>query len=81
MIYVSVKDLLRAHGQPKYEVYFDLENSGFVPPEVIDAMLPYFNWIGYGNPAITHKVGWEALDAFLDAKEFIAKTWVLILRR
>ncbi len=71
---MSVKDLLRAHGQPKYEVYFDLENSGFVPDEVVEAMIPYFNRVGYGNPAITHKVGWEALDVILETKELLAKT-------
>jgi len=38
-----VKELLKAHGKPQREVYFDLENSGWVPPEVVEAMLPYFN--------------------------------------
>mgnify|MGYP000170860950 CR=1 FL=1 len=71
---MSIKELLKSHGTPPREVYFDLENSPFVPREVVKAMLPYFNKYGYGNPAITHKPGWEAYDAILEAKEFIAKT-------
>jgi len=54
---MSVKELLKAHGKPVKEVYYDLENSGWVPPEVVEAMLPYFNKIGYGHPAITNKLG------------------------
>ncbi|RLE89447.1 MAG: cysteine desulfurase [Thermoprotei archaeon] len=71
---MSIKALLKAHGTPLREVYFDLENSPFVPREVVEAMLPYFNKYGYGNPAITHKPGWEAYDELLQAKEFIART-------
>jgi len=71
---VSVRELLRVHGQPKREVYFDIENSGFVPDEVVEAMLPYFNRRGYGNPAITHKPGWEAYEVFYETKELVAKT-------
>ncbi|MEM1929696.1 MAG: cysteine desulfurase family protein [Thermofilaceae archaeon] len=71
---VKVRELLKAHGQPEREVYFDLENSGWVPPEVVEAMLPYFNARGYGHPSITHKPGWEALEVVYEAKELIAKT-------
>ncbi len=71
---MSVRELLRVHGQPKREVYFDIENSGFVPDEVVEAMLPYFNRRGYGNPAITHKPGWEAYEVFYETKELVAKT-------
>jgi len=71
---VSIKDLLRAHGQPPREVYFDLENVGLIPQEIIDAMIPYFNKIGYGHPAITHKVGWEAYEILSETKELIART-------
>ncbi len=69
-----VRELLRFHGNPPKEVYYDIENSGFVPKEVIDVMLPYFNSIGYGHPAITHKPGWEALEAIYEAKEALART-------
>jgi len=71
---LSIRDLLKAHGKPPREVYFDLENSGLVPPEVVDAMLPYFNRIGYGHPSITHKVGWEAYEILYETKELVSKT-------
>ncbi|MHA1710203.1 MAG: cysteine desulfurase family protein [Candidatus Baldrarchaeia archaeon] len=69
----SVEELLKAHGKPPREVYLDCENSPWVPPEVIDAMLPYFNTIGYGNPLITHKAGWEAYEAYRRALIQIAR--------
>lgn len=53
----NVRELIRAHGKPKREVYFDHENSGWIPPEVVEATLPYFNVKGYGHPSITHKPG------------------------
>ncbi|MEM1619772.1 MAG: cysteine desulfurase family protein [Fervidicoccaceae archaeon] len=70
----KVRALLEAHGRPEREVYFDLENSGWVPREVIDAMLPYFNERGYGHPSITHRPGWEAQELLLSTKELIAET-------
>ncbi|MEM3346285.1 MAG: cysteine desulfurase family protein [Desulfurococcaceae archaeon] len=69
-----VRELLRAHGKPAREVYYDLENSGWVPPEVVEAMIPYYNTVGYGHPSITHRVGWEALEVVYEAKELVAKT-------
>ncbi|MEM3132146.1 MAG: hypothetical protein QXV72_05935, partial [Sulfolobales archaeon] len=60
---MSVEELLRAHGKPPREVYMDNENSGYVPKEVVEEMIPYFNTIGYGHPSITHKLGWEAYEA------------------
>jgi len=69
-----VRELLKSHGKPVREVYYDLENSGWVPREVVEAMLPYFNTYGYGHPSITHKPGWEALEAVLEAQYYIAKT-------
>ncbi len=71
---MSIRELLKVHGKPKKEVYFDLENNGFVPDEVVEAMLPYFNTIGYGNPAITHKPGWEAYEVIYSTKNLIAST-------
>ena len=70
----NIKALIREHGKPQREVYFDLENSGWVPKTVVEAMIPYYNRYGYGHPAITHKPGWEALELLYEAKETIAKT-------
>ncbi|WP_211205253.1 cysteine desulfurase family protein [Pseudothermotoga thermarum] len=69
-----IKELLREHGEPPRHIYYDLENSGWVPPEVVEAMLPYFNTKGYGHPSITHKVGWEALEIVYETKELLART-------
>lgn len=71
---MSVRDLLRAHGEPAREVYLDNENSGWVPREVVEAMLPYFNAKGYGHPSITNKPGWEAFEVIDEASELIART-------
>ncbi len=71
---MSIKDLLREHGKPPKEVYFDLENSGYVPDEVVEAIIPYFNKIGYGHPAITHKLGWEAFEVIDETKKLLART-------
>lgn len=70
----KIRGLIKAHGKPPREIYFDLENSGWVPPEVVEAMLPYFNKYGYGHPSITHKLGWEALEVVYETKELVAKT-------
>jgi cysteine desulfurase len=70
----KVRELLSVHGHPPREVYFDLENSGYLPGEVVEAMLPYFNKIGYGHPSITHKPGWEALELVYETKELVAET-------
>ena len=70
----KIRQLLRAHGKPPREVYFDLENSGWVPPEVVSAMLQYFNEYGYGHPSITHKPGWEAQETVYSTKEVVART-------
>jgi cysteine desulfurase len=68
----KIRELLNEHGHPSREVYFDLENSGYLPGEVVEAMLPYFNKIGYGHPSITHKPGWEALELVYETKELVA---------
>ncbi len=70
---MGVEGLLREHGQPEREVYFDHENSGWVPPEVVEAMLPYFNRKGFGHPSITNKPGWEAYEAVWRVKEHLVK--------
>jgi len=68
----GVKELLEAHGKPEREVYLDGENSVKVYKKVVEEMLPYFNEKAYGNPSITHKVGWESYEAFRDAASYIA---------
>ncbi|RLG60736.1 cysteine desulfurase [Candidatus Geothermarchaeota archaeon] len=73
MLGKSVEELIRAHEGIEKEVYLDLENSAPVPKEVVDAMLPYFMEKAYGNPTITHKLGWEAYETILKASKQIAK--------
>lgn len=71
---VKVSEFLKEHGKPLREVYLDHENSGWVPPEVVDAMLPYFNKKGYGHPSITNLPGWEAYEVIESTIENINKT-------
>ncbi|MGQ9538867.1 MAG: cysteine desulfurase family protein [Candidatus Bathycorpusculaceae bacterium] len=68
----NVRELLKAHEGIKREVYLDIENSSMVPKEVLEAMLPYFNQRAYGNPTLTHKPGWEAYEAIMEASQKIA---------
>jgi len=44
-----------------------------VPQEVLDAMLPYYTERAYGNPTLTHKPGWEAFTAIMEASQKISK--------
>ncbi|GEM_PF-1709982 len=60
----NVEELIKMHGKPRREVYFDGENSGRVLKEVVEAMLPYFREVGYGHPSITNKPGRKAYEAF-----------------
>jgi cysteine desulfurase len=68
----NVRELLKAHEGLRHEVYLDIENSSFVPSEVVEAMLPYFNQRAYGNPTLTHKPGWEAYEAVMESAQKIA---------
>jgi len=68
----NVRELLKAHEGLKHEVYLDIENSSFVPADVLEAMLPYFNQRAYGNPTLTHKPGWEAFEAIMESAQKIA---------
>ncbi len=68
----NVKELLKLHEGIKHEVYLDNENSSVVPQEVLDAMQPYYNKRAYGNPTLTHKPGWEAFTAIMEASQKIA---------
>jgi cysteine desulfurase len=51
----------------------DSENSSMVPNEVVDAMLPYYNQLAYGNPTLTHKPGWEAFETIMESSQKISK--------
>jgi cysteine desulfurase len=68
----NVKELLKAHEGIMHEVYLDNENSSMVPKEVVDAMLPYYNQLAYGNPTLTHKPGWEAFEMIMESSQKIA---------
>jgi len=68
----NIRELLKAHRKLEREVYLDNENSSMVPAEVVDAMLPYFNEKAYGNPALTHKPGWEAFETIMQCSKQIA---------
>ncbi|HEX7483149.1 MAG TPA: cysteine desulfurase family protein [Candidatus Bathyarchaeia archaeon] len=69
----NVKELLKLHEGITHEVYLDNENSSIVPKEVVDAMLPYFNKIAYGNPTLTHKPGWEAFEVIMNSFKKISR--------
>ena len=69
----NVKELLKLHEGITRQVYLDNENSSLVPKEVVDAMLPYFNSVAYGNPTLTHKPGWEAFEAIMNCFQKISK--------
>jgi len=68
----NVRELLKAHAGLKREVYLDIENSSPVPSDVVEAMLPYFNKVGFGNPTLTHKPGWEAFETLMECSKKIA---------
>jgi cysteine desulfurase len=72
MLIENVKELLKAHEALEREVYLDSENSSRVADEVVRAMLPYFNERAYGNPTLTHKPGWEALETIMESAQKIA---------
>lgn len=62
----KVKSLVRAHGGPRREVYLDLENSGLAFEEALEALQEAYR--SYGNPSITHRPGWRALEVILEAE-------------
>ncbi len=45
-----------------------------VPQEVLDSMLPYYNKRAYGNPTLTHKLGWEAFETIMEASKKISQS-------
>jgi cysteine desulfurase len=69
----NVKELLKLHEKIPRQVYLDNENSSIVPREIVEAMLPYFNKIAYGNPTLTHKPGWEAFEVIMHSFQKISQ--------
>jgi cysteine desulfurase len=68
----NVRELLKLHQGITHEVYLDNENSSIVPKEILEAMLPYWNQKAYGNPTLTHKLGWEAFETIMNASAKIS---------
>jgi len=71
-MFESVEKLIKAHERVEREVYLDSENSSVVPAEVVEAMVPYFSEKAYGNPTVTHKLGWMAYETIQKASERVA---------
>lgn len=69
----NVRNLLKAHEGIVREVYLDNENSTMVPKDVVDAMLPYYSQRAYGNPTLTHKLGWEAFETIMGSAQKISR--------
>lgn len=68
----SVKELVELHGKPEREVYLDSENSGLIFPEALDEMVRAYE-ARYGNPSITHKVGWESYELLYQATDKLSR--------
>lgn len=73
VIFESVEKLIKAHEGIEREVYLDLENSSPVPKEIVEAMIPYFSEKAYGNPTVTHKLGWMAYEEIQKASQHVAE--------
>ncbi|MBS7645261.1 cysteine desulfurase [Candidatus Bathyarchaeota archaeon] len=69
----SVRGLIDLHRETEREVYLDSENSGLVFPEALEELLRAYRTAGYGNPSITHKVGWESYEAVYQASEGLSR--------
>ncbi|MHA1346463.1 MAG: cysteine desulfurase family protein, partial [Candidatus Heimdallarchaeaceae archaeon] len=65
----EIDKLLDQHGKAITEVYLDWENGSKIDKEVLDTMLPFYLDRKFGNPAITHRFGWETYDFFIQAKK------------
>ncbi|MDH5734289.1 MAG: cysteine desulfurase [Candidatus Bathyarchaeota archaeon] len=73
VIFKSVEKLIKAHEGIEREVYLDLENSSPIPKEIVEAMIPYFSEKAYGNPTVTHKLGWMAYEEIQKASQRVAE--------
>ncbi len=69
----SIEELIESHGKPGKDIYLDSENSGFVFPESLEAMIGAYKAAGRGHPSITHRVGWETYEALYKANSTIAE--------
>ena len=52
-------------------IYLDNNATTQVAPEVLNAMLPYFNEF-YGNPSSRHSLGWQVEKELAEAREKVA---------
>ncbi|MGC8849356.1 MAG: cysteine desulfurase family protein, partial [Candidatus Bathyarchaeia archaeon] len=68
-----MKGLIELHGKTEHEVYLDSENSGLIFPEALEELVKAYREVGYGNPSITHKVGWESYEILYRASEKLSK--------
>jgi len=73
VIFESVEKLIKAHEGIEREVYLDLENSSPIPKEIVGAMIPYFSEKAYGNPTVTHKLGWMAYEEIQKTSQRVAE--------
>ncbi len=58
---------------PEREVYLDSENSGAIFPDALEEMVKCYKEVGYGNPSITHKIGWESYEVLYKSSEKLSK--------
>ncbi|UCF59601.1 MAG: cysteine desulfurase [Candidatus Bathyarchaeota archaeon] len=65
--------MIKAHEGIEREVYLDLENCSPIPREIVEAMIPYFSEKAYGNPTVTHKLGWMAYEEIQKASGRLAE--------
>jgi cysteine desulfurase len=68
----SIRELLDLHGKPDREVYLDHENSGFILPEALEAMMKAYGEGGMGHPSITHRLGWASYQSLYEATSTIS---------
>ncbi len=62
----KVRSLISAHSRSSREVYLDLENSGLIFEESLEELIEAYR--SRGNPSITHRPGWWALEVILEAE-------------
>lgn len=65
--------MIKLHEKTEREVYLDSENSGLIFPEALEELVKAYNEVGYGNPSITHKIGWESYEILYQASEKLSR--------
>ncbi len=68
-----MRNLIELHGKPEREIYLDSENSGLIFPEALEEMVRTYRETGYGNPSITHKIGWESYEVLHQSSEKLSE--------